>query len=139
MEEAARAAELRPLRELRCRVPARGYRPDGDVAFTDVKLSPVCPAANVLAGPPLGGPSIICGVLARDFGEDPDSRRESEDWHLFTSRNDAGTVHGFCTCPNYVNCAVWENEKDRIAESRRLLTTTEKPNGDLSTILTSEV
>lgn len=93
-----------------------------------------CPAAQQLAGPPIGGPSIICGVLRRE-GAAQDGITEGDGHEHLTATADPSMVFGFCcgtAVPaateeqakgdephgHYTFCSIWVQEKDRIAADR---------------------
>lgn len=95
--------------------------------------TPQCPAARELAGPPIGGPSVVCGVLLRETGHE-DGITLGDASPLVTSGKDPSIYHGFCTgCgipsvtgePNaagrlprhYTACSIWQQEKQRIWEA----------------------
>jgi hypothetical protein len=72
----------------------------------------------MLAGPPISGPSVICGPLALDRdGERAVSRRENASFAVFTERKDPGTFRKFCH-GDYTACSIWQAEKDRIEAAR---------------------
>lgn len=77
-----------------------------------------CPGALPLAGPPVSGPSVICGPLANDQDADPVSQQGGSVWSVFTSLNDPGTFHGYC-CGRYTACSIWRAEKERIWAAQR--------------------
>jgi hypothetical protein len=98
-------------------------------------LSALCPAATALAGPPVGGPSIVCGVLRRE-GNSADGITEGEGHEHLTATADPSMVLGFCcgtaippatpeqakgeAQANYCYCPIWQQEKERIwAEAER--------------------
>jgi hypothetical protein len=88
-----------------------------------------CPAAQPLVGPPVGGPSVICGILRRE-GDAQDGIREGTGQEHLTVKGDPSIVHGFCcgtalppatveqakgeARANYGYCSIWQQEKERI-------------------------
>lgn len=94
----------------------------------------LCPAADQLAGPPIGGPSILCGVLRREAVDDRITIGRISP--LITALHDPSIFFGFCcghdvpawdgqvdsrgTLPkHYTSCSIWQEEKQRIAEERK--------------------
>lgn len=89
----------------------------------------LCPAAEQLAGPPIGGPSVICGVLRREAVDDAITIGRTSP-HI-TSLHDASIYFGFCCGQHlpsldgqpdedghlpqhYTSCSIWQEEKQRI-------------------------
>lgn len=89
----------------------------------------LCPAADQLAGPPIGGPSVICGVLRREAVDDAIVIGKVS--AAITSLHDPSIFFGFCTGhdvpsitgePNaagrlpkhYTSCSIWQEEKRRV-------------------------
>lgn len=85
-----------------------------------VPLSPTCPGAIPQAGPPLTGPSVICGPLAREQKQDANSMQGSPDGVVFTHGKDPRTLHGYC-CGTYTECVVWQAEKKRLDDAKNKL------------------
>ena len=106
-------------------------------------LSPQCSAADVLAGPPAAGPSVICRVLSREQ-ELSDRVEEQVASPLLTTRDNARQVHGFCcgrgpakvfegqrARAHFSFCPIWE-EAERVraarkAEEERVFPKAERP------------
>lgn len=91
----------------------------------------LCPAADQLAGPPIGGPSVICGVLRREAVDDAITVGRISP--LITALHDASIFFGFCcgqqdgsimgepradgSWPqHYTSCPIWQEEKERVWE-----------------------
>ena len=72
-----------------------------------------CPAATLLDGPPVSGPSAICGVMANDQQRQGSAPEGETAGVLVTSGNDPSSYWVFCT-GLYQRCPVWRSEKQRI-------------------------
>lgn len=104
-----------------------------------MKRCALCPAARPLAGPPIGGPSVVCAILLREGGGQ-DTVTEGGEYPHITVRHDPSTYLGFCTGDelpilddedlerrtdrgdrpprSYTVCPIWQEEKKRIAEAK---------------------
>lgn len=86
--------------------------------MNDPVLTPMCPGATVLDGPPASGPTVICGPMMRDGNDDGLAVfRGSRDKGKGGS---PGVVYGYC-CAAYTHCDIWQAEKKRIASDAQEL------------------
>jgi len=91
---------------------------------------PQCPAAYALSGPPVGGPSVICGVLQREDATDDSITAGQSSPHI-TLAKDPSMYLGLCTGrelptidgeadesgrfrQHYTSCTIWQQEKERL-------------------------
>jgi hypothetical protein len=95
-------------------------------------MTPRCPAAEMLAGPPLSGPSVICRVMKlEDARADSILGAMAGGTPLITDREDPSTLRGFCcghglpkvtegqpARAHYTFCPVWE-AAERVERERR--------------------
>ena len=73
----------------------------------------LCPAATPLDGPPVTGPSVICGVIRNDQKRDTLSIQAQEIGALVTEKKDPSSYAGFCT-GSYERCPIWRAERHRL-------------------------
>jgi hypothetical protein len=97
-----------------------------------VPVKPVCPAALPLAGPPAGGPAVVCGIVQREGERADEITHGAYQGQLITQRKDPSTLLGFCcgrALPvlhanqderraHHSNCPIWQLEKERIRAAR---------------------
>jgi hypothetical protein len=108
----------------------------------------VCPAAEGLAGPPIGGPSVVCKIITREMSlvDYILESRNIEGMAHVTSRRKPTILRGFCcgdshprqpgdkrARAHYTFCPVWEAheelERKRLMgeEGHRIFDAPEKP------------
>lgn len=90
--------------------------------MTTVKLeAPLdvrCPHGTAQEGPPVSGPSVICGVMANTRGLAPSGKqRNSHSGALVTVGEDPSSVGAFC-CSEYWTCPVYEADQEAQRERR---------------------
>lgn len=95
-------------------------------------LDPTCPAATVIDGPPDRGPGVLCGVWFREMREG--QIEDAEAGVLLTLYNDPTSLHAFCCGEgvpgarnSYVNCPVYERERERRDGAEKTLAPEEDP------------
>lgn len=94
------------------------------------RLVPRCPAANDLAGPPLGGPSIVCRIMQRE-GNAQDGITEGAGQEHLLLATDPSMVLGFCcgtadppltldgeARAHFAFCPIWQAEMQRVEDSK---------------------
>jgi hypothetical protein len=100
-----------------------------------VSLQARCPAAELFAGPPTSGPSVLCRALVRDEARTDQILHGRNASPLATLQRDPTTVLGFCCGEglpratddvsrphgHYTFCPIWELEKKRIAEAKEMM------------------
>lgn len=103
----------------------------------------VCPAAEQLAGPPVGGPSVICRAMVGDEIQTDQILHGQSVSPLVLARRDPSTLYGFCcgtAIPrstdddvevrgSYTFCPVWEAEKKRIWERKEMMAEPKRRGG----------
>lgn len=93
---------------------------DAEPAYLDVR----CPAATTIAGPPVRGPSVICGAVRNDKSHDVMKAVNAGYGVLLTSRADRGyggdpsTVKRLCT-DRFERCRVWLAEHQRLTDAKK--------------------
>jgi hypothetical protein len=73
-----------------------------------------------MEGPPASGPSALCGVMVNDRTREGLISRQSDTGVLVTARSDPTSYRMFCL-GRYEDCPVWQAEREREWERKRLL------------------
>jgi len=112
--------------------------------MTPMSLSPRCPAAELLAGPPTRGPSAICRVMQQEDARVDHVQEREITGALITDRDKPTVLRGFCCGKgfpkqregepargHYTFCPIWEAaeaaERQRLEAEGRVLPMQEKP------------
>lgn len=94
-------------------------------------LKPLCPAAEPIAGPPVGGPSILCGVVRR-ARRDLQTRyeRDTNFGVLNTTRDNPSTIRNYCCSEGFTKCPLWRRARETEAEGRKFARTPEEKKAE---------